>query len=323
MSDLYVVEPGALVRSEGGRVFVGVRTRTLAEYPIETIEALFLLTGVGLTRGAVEAFAERRIPVLFVTRPGRLVAHLAYPLDRHLEGRLGQLRAFHDPELRLAFAHALAGQKRSSQRLALGSYRKRGELEAPPSWRDRVGAGDFDRLRGYEGAATVRYLRAWRTLVPPEWASDRRTRHPPADPLNALLSFGYTLASGAVAACVAREGLDPWLGMLHAPHHSMEALVQDLVEPFRAALVDPWVLRLVRAGVVRPEDFEGSEAGPYLADTKALRAVVRSYVDALARPTVGWTWRDAPTARDALRLWTRSVREAFAADDPNRLSAGV
>jgi CRISPR-associated protein Cas1 len=199
------------------------------------------------------------------------------------------------------------------------SYSKRGWLERAPKRPLRESPANVQQLMGWEGYETSVYFKAWRSLSPPDWHSPRRTRNPPVDPLNALLSLGYTLASARILAAVTAEGLDPWLGMHHSPHHRMQALVQDLVEPFRSSLVDAWALRLMRTQVVTPDDFEETDMGPRLQRTVALRRVVTSFVQALGRPVVGWRFGAHSEARRTIHLWVRAHREAFSCGDPGRI----
>jgi CRISP-associated protein Cas1 len=320
MPELYAATPGALVRMHEGRIRVDHGSKILGEAPLETVDAAFLLAGVSITRGAQDALTARGAPVVFVTQAEGAVSAVSAASGRHLQGRVGQARAFADPGMRLAYASALCRHKACAQWAVLESYSRRGWLKKMPARTKRGDPRDSQQLMGWEGFDTSAYFSAWRSLTPPEWASERRSRHPPEDPLNALLSLGYTLASARILAAVTSEGLDPWLGMHHSPHHRMQALVQDLVEPFRSCLVDAWALRLIRTNLVSPDDFEETDRGPMLHRTPALRRVVSSFVQALGRPVVGWRFGAHSEARRTIHVWTSAFREAFSCSDPSRLA---
>lgn len=115
-------------------------------------------------------------------------------------------------------------------------------------------ARDIASLMGYEGAASARYFAAWGTLWREPWRFDGRNRRPPQDPVNALLSLAYSLATQHVGQGLARYGLDVALGFLHDPRSNRPALALDLLEPLRP-WIDEWVLRLLEAGHLQPGHF--------------------------------------------------------------------
>lgn len=122
-------------------------------------------------------------------------------------------------------------------------------------------ARELDELRGCEGSGAAAYFRVFGYLVrAPGFEFSGRTRRPPLDPINALLSLGYTFLSNTVETAVQIVGLDPYLGSLHAPETGRPSLVCDLMEEYRAPIVDALVLAAVNRGLIRTDDFE--EAGP-------------------------------------------------------------
>ena len=140
------------------------------------------------------------------------------------------------------------------------------------------GAGDVDVLRGHEGEAAAYYFAALPAILPTAWQRDfcGRSRRPPRDRVNALLSFGYSLLIRDATAAAARVGLDPMLGFLHVVHPGRPALALDLVEPFRAAWVDTAVLRLLATRGIDRDDFVVSSAGVVLTD-RGRRALIGAY----------------------------------------------
>jgi CRISPR-associated protein Cas1 len=110
-------------------------------------------------------------------------------------------------------------------------------------------------ILGSEGNGSSAYFEAFGTLLQEPWRFDGRTRRPPRDPVNALLSFGYTILSSQAASLVALVGLDPYIGYLHSPGHGKPALALDIVEEFRPLIVDPVVVTLLNTGVLRERDF--------------------------------------------------------------------
>jgi CRISPR-associated protein Cas1 len=139
-------------------------------------------------------------------------------------------------------------------------------------------ADSVDALRGHEGEAAAAYFAALPAIVPPAWKADfaGRSRRPPRDRVNALLSFGYALLVRDAIAALGRVGLDPMLGLYHTMIPGRPAAALDLMEPFRAAWVDAAVLRLLATGGVERSDFNLSNAGVFLSD-RGRRALIRAY----------------------------------------------
>jgi CRISPR-associated protein Cas1 len=125
-----------------------------------------------------------------------------------------------------------------------------------------VEADTLDRVRGFEGRASALYFEVFdRLLKNPEFEFRGRNRRPPLDPVNVLLSFGYTLLANAVETAVQIVGLDPYVGALHEIAYGRPSLVCDLMEEYRAVIVDPMVVACINQRAISPEDFEPGQNG--------------------------------------------------------------
>jgi CRISPR-associated protein Cas1 len=255
------------------------------------------------------------IAVSHHTSTGRLLGMTSPLATRNVGLRRAQYRVADDPARCLAVARALVVAKIRNQRTVLRRHR-RGlaviadeELGGPlPDWaggpdpelegQEREAAGavgfalrrmqhalrsaerstDIDVLRGNEGDAAAQYFDVFPALLPVKWKHDfvGRSRRPPRDRVNAMLSFGYALLVRDAVAALARIGLDPMLGLFHTMIPGRPALALDLIEPFRAAWVDTAVLRLVGTGGIDRDEFHVSAAGVELSDA-GRRATVRAY----------------------------------------------
>jgi CRISPR-associated protein Cas1 len=129
-------------------------------------------------------------------------------------------------------------------------------------------APNLDSLRGIEGDAAHIYFEALAEMVRGDIAFHGRSRRPPRDPVNAALSFGYSLLTTEVEGALHAEGLDPAIGFLHGYHYNRPSLALDIVEEFRQPLVDRTVLAMVNRRELRPEHFIGNPAaGVFLAES--------------------------------------------------------
>jgi CRISPR-associated protein Cas1 len=137
----------------------------------------------------------------------------------------------------------------------------------------------MDSLRGYEGKAGADYWAAFRTLLPNTFGFQGRKYFPPPDPVNALLSFGYSLLLKDVTAAVQVVGLDPYLGFFHTIDYGRPSLALDLMEEFRPMLVDGVVLELVQAGQLTAADFEqtGQAQQPVRLKESSINTLIQRY----------------------------------------------
>jgi len=205
---------------------------------------------------------ERGIPASICNERGsRLYGHIVPPGASRLAGlRSQQMVAVHTPAIALELARAMVAAKLTNQRGLLTAT----GWEAAPTAVGQIDvslaglstAATIDIVRGYEGSGAAAYFGAWRAALPASWAFGGRNYYPPPDPINALLSFGYTLALNDVRLAVELTGLDPYLGTFHVIEAGRPSLALDLLEEFRPLLVDRMVLELAQGGQIGREAFE-------------------------------------------------------------------
>jgi CRISPR-associated protein Cas1 len=139
----------------------------------------------------------------------------------------------------------------------------------------------MDVLLGIEGSAARAYFDVLAEAFEPRWNFDKRTRRPPRDPVNALLSLGYTFLGYAMMTALEIVGLDPFLGYFHQESYGRPALALDLIEEFRAPLVDSLALGLLNRRLLREQDFGPDEAGGIRLSPRGLRIFFREFSDKL------------------------------------------
>lgn len=270
MRSVYVTRPGASLRRQGQRLQVCVGRKCEEEIPAHDLEQLVLMGNIVLTPAAVDLIVDRGIDTVYLTLHGRYRARIVHGLSSNVRLRLAQYRRLTDEAETLALARTVVRGKAANQRAVLLRHRRRhGDTDALRRAEAAIRASvarleeaeDLDAVRGCEGAAAAAYFRVFGALLRSEdFHFDHRNRRPPLDPVNVLLSFGYTLLSNVVEAAVNVVGLDPYLGALHAPAAGRPSLVCDLEEEFRAPVVDALVLAAIHQRAFKREDFE--EVGP-------------------------------------------------------------
>jgi CRISPR-associated endonuclease Cas1/CRISPR-associated protein Cas4 len=286
---LYVQEPGARIGKSGETLVIeadGKKTHV----PIGDVSELVLHGPVSLTTPALGALMREEIPVTYASSGGWVMGHTVSTGHRNVAVRIAQSRAAFDERLSLVFARSLVVAKIRNCRVFLrrnfkaGNEAERdGTIEALSRLADRAAhAPTQAELLGFEGDAAARYFRMFPTLFGaaardfPEFAFEKRTRRPPADPINALLSFGYALLARTWLTALSAVGFDPYLGFYHRPRFGRPALALDMMEPFRPILADSVVIQAINNGEVKPDGFLA--AGPAVSlKPHAKRAFIAVY----------------------------------------------
>ncbi|HID50563.1 MAG TPA: CRISPR-associated endonuclease Cas1 [Anaerolineae bacterium] len=289
MPTLYVMEPGSRLEKNYQRLLVVKDDQTLMRVPIQRVTQVVLVGRVGVTTPALHALLRAEIPLLMVARSGKLLGRLLPPTGGNLPLRQRQYRRNDDDIFCLELARAIVAAKIGNQRaLALRLARRhacinRSDLHFLKSAIAQTkAAADMAALRGIEGMAARRYFAVYRQSFDPAWKFTRRTRRPPQDPANALLSLGYSFLTQNMMTALEAAGLDPYLGYFHAEKYNRPALALDLVEEFRPPIVDSLVLSLLNRNWLQIKDFtrDSDDKGVYLTP-HGFRTFLRTYSNKL------------------------------------------
>lgn len=280
---LYVQAQGAKVGSRGERLLVEHAGESIA-VPAKDLCQLVLCGGVAVTSGAISLIARRGLPIVHATSQGRPRA-LTMPLDpgRGLLRRR-QCTATADAEQCLDFSRRLVSAKIDLQRTLLRrnaaprpgrTLRRLKELS-----KAAMAATELGSLRGLEGMAARLYFRRFDRMLRGDEPLLRtmrgRNRRPPRDPINAMLSFGYALLLGDALVAVIAAGLEPSWGFLHEDRAGRPALALDLMEEFRALVVDSAVVSAVNRGMIDSAGFE-RRGEACLLNAEGRKALIRAY----------------------------------------------
>lgn len=288
MATLYVTEPGARIEKEYRRLLVTKEDEVLLRVPLRRVTEVVLVGRVGVTTPALHALLQAGVPLLLVGRSGRLAGRLLPPTARNLPLRQAQYRRDEDPAFATEMARCIVASKLRNQRvLALRLLRRRPEADRMPlaslyaAETQVSGAPGLDVLRGVEGRGARAYFALYRQAFDAGWQFAKRTRRPPRDPVNALLSLGYTMLGHALVSALEVVGLDPYLGYFHAEKYGRPALALDLVEEFRAPFVDSLVMTLVNRRMLQEDDFRSRGDGGIVLNDRGLRVFFREFGDRL------------------------------------------
>lgn len=268
MPTLYISEPGAHLAKEYQRLLVIKDDEILLRVPIQRVSQVVLVGNVGVTTPALHALLQQEIPLLLVQRSGKLIGRLLPPTPANLPLRQIQYRRNDDETFCLKLAQTIVAAKIQNQRtLALRLARRRDDIDAAgldplqAAIQQAQNAANLETLLGIEGNAARHYFHIYQQAFASDWKFQKRTRRPPKDPVNALLSLGYTFLTQTMMTALEAVGLDPYLGFFHTETYGRPALALDLVEEFRAPVVDSLVLSLLNRRWLQPDDFQPNPDG--------------------------------------------------------------
>ena len=286
---LYLNTQGVRVGKSGAVLQVKEKDKLLQEVRIGEICQVNLMGNIQITTQAVQVLCAAEVPVCYFSMGGWFYGITLGFNTKNVFLRRSQFRlSEQEPFARKIAQRLVAGKIRNQRTLLQRNHVEpdRKVLAGMKEMAERAeGAASLEQLLGIEGAAARMYFGAvWGMMKPDEEAGaeglafemNGRNRRPPRDPVNAMLSLGYSLlAKDLTVACYA-VGFDPYVGFYHQPRFGRPALALDLMEPFRALIVDSAVLTAVNTGMVTPRDFV--RAGGAVAMTASGRkAFFRAY----------------------------------------------
>jgi len=290
--DVILETPGTRVGKKEEMLHISVPNCDAVEVPLREVESIVVGNGVQITSQALQSLSSHAINIVFTSLGKPYGLYTPFANVGTVFTRRQQLLAFDDwrgAHLATQFVHAALENKR---RLLLYFAKNRKQSSPATSMRLKAGARqirkmiaallEFSRttakgrkineirneLMGIEGKATATYFLEFGNLFPKEFWVLTRTRRPPTDPVNALLSLGYTILQGHITTAIASAGLELYGGYLHSDRSGKPSLALDLLEEFRQPVVDRLVARLIQKGQFKVDDFEKSLQGYRLAQEK-------------------------------------------------------
>ena len=286
---LYVQARDARLGKSGETLVVTVDDTRLATARLAETSQVVLLGNVRITTPCLHELMWRGVPVTWHSFGGWFYGHTTGNGHKNVEMRTAQYRASFDPATCLRFAKGLVAAKIQNCRTLLRRNWKRAESSQPvlvdlrSDARHAARAQSLPELLGVEGTAAARYFRAFDAMLAkdgcggtPRFDFETRNRRPPTDPVNALLSFAYSLLVRTWTVTLAAVGFDAFRGLYHRPRYGRPALALDIMEPFRPLVADSVVVQAINNGEVRPGDFV-SAAGAVNLSPSGRRRFIAAY----------------------------------------------
>jgi CRISPR-associated protein Cas1 len=233
------------------------------QFPLHTLSSVIINGSGRITMPAVLMLNENKIPVYFCRPNGEL--RLTIPVnENNFDLWLNQLEVSKDESFILSFARQIVEAKINNHKvIARRTCRDDNRLSEFNNLMNKTAnSQSLETLRGIEGSSASLFFELLNSSLPEEWKFDSRTKHPPEDPVNAMLSLGYTILYHHISTALQTEGLNPQISFYHRPNNRYFPLASDLQEEFRH-IIDSLVLYIIRRNMVSLNDFTYDEKAKY------------------------------------------------------------
>lgn len=292
LNTLFVTSEDIYLSLDGENVLANREKQIVARYPLHTLQGIITFSYVGASPALMGACAQRDIEMVFCSPRGKLLARTAGITRGNVLLRREQYRIADDLTRSCGIARSMIFGKLYNARWSLErTLRDHGpRLEEEP-FRNAIAIlkqllplaakeTDLDALRGIEGAAAKAYFDVFDHMLlrnKPDFSFSGRSRRPPLDRVNAMLSFAYALLASDCASALESVGLDSYVGFMHRDRPGRRSLALDLMEELRPCVADRFVLTLVNNRMIDPSDFELSANGAVTMTERARKAFLKAW----------------------------------------------
>ena len=292
LNTLYVQQPDYYLSLEQEAVVISKDRVTVAKFPLLNFESIVTSSQVSVSPSLLAACMEREISITYLDRNGKFLARVSGQNIGNVLLRKNQFRYSDDKTVSCQIARNMILGKSYNQRWLLDRYCRDHPLSIDldsiqkcccnlqASYTRIKECADLDILRGMEGELAQQYFAVFDSLILKNhdfFAFKKRTRRPPLDPVNSVVSYLYTILYHESASALSCVGLDPYVGFLHRDRSGRMSLALDLMEELRAPLVDRMTLTLINRGQLKAQHFEKQAAGAVLITNEGRKTIIEAW----------------------------------------------
>ncbi len=284
MKTLYITENGLQLKKRSERIAVKKDGKIIAEYRTDELKRIVIFGNSQVTTELMRFLASKGVEIAFLSTRGKFNFRIVPQYTKNIYLRVAQSDLYRDENFRVDFSREIVRAKIKNQRNFLVRYQRNrpdadlaGATEALQKSLDEIeGKTTLAQLRGAEGYAGKVYFEAYGKLFLHGFEFKTREYHPPPDPVNAMLGFGYMLLFGEICGLLSAFGFDPFMGFLHDLEYGRESLASDLIEELRSPVADRLVLYLVNKKAIKNSQFTKGKNGVRM-DDNARKIFLRNY----------------------------------------------
>ena len=296
MSNIYIYEQGSVLNYRENRLIVNYSENDFKSIPIENIDNIIIFGAVQVSTACMQQMLARGVHLTWLSKNGSYFGRLESTSHINIDRQRLQFRKSDDKEFSLNISKQFIKGKSTNQRTVLmraNKLLKNDEMSdiilRMTVYSKKINESKtIEELMGVEGFLTKMYYQGINLIINKEYSFKQRSKRPPKDPFNSVLSFGYTLLHYEIFTTVVSKGLNPYAAFMHADRHKHPALCSDLMEEWRPILVDSLAIALLNNNKIKKENFEYKEenGGVYL-DKEGCRKFVENFEKRL-RQEVGY-----------------------------------
>ena len=292
LNTLYITSEMKYLSLDGGNVVIKEDNCEVGRMPLHNLDMIVTFSRLGASPALLGKCAQENIAIVFLNPNGSFLAKVEGKTRGNVLLRKKQYQVSENESVCVDIAKNIILGKVYNARWVIERAKRDHSMqvdverltkvstELKNSMNDIMECGSVDTLRGYEGEAASRYFSVFDDLIlqqKEDFYFRGRTRRPPLDNVNALLSFCYTLLTSMMTAALETVGLDPCVGFMHSDRPGRYSLALDLMEELRPALADRFVLRLINKRIVTAKDFVQKEDGAVIMADEARRKVLSEW----------------------------------------------
>ena len=323
MSVLYITENGAVIGVDSNRLTVKYKDGLLKSLPIETIEGITLLGKNQLTTQCMEVCLAKGIPVSFFSKGGKYYGRLMS--TGHVKAELQRKQAsLYDTDFAVELSKRIIIAKIINQITVLRRYSKSKNINVDScvfnmqnSKKKINEVGTIEEIKGYEGTAARLYFEGLSRCIEIDFKFKGRSKRPPMDEFNSLISLGYSVLMNDLYSEIENRGLNPYFGILHRDSEHHPTLASDLIEEWRAVLIDSLAMSMINGHELKKDDFYFDYEDPGCFLTRdCLKKYIEKLEDKLNTKTKYLSYVEYPVNfRGAISLQIKTLVDAINKED--------
>ena len=265
MGTVYVTQEDTFIGKVDERLNVRFEKKTILDVPLLKVDGVVVMGRASISPAAIAQLVHNKIPLTFLTVNGKYIARLEPEMNKNIFLRSAQWKAAGESIQAIHVTKAFVRGKLKNYRKSLLKTQRnypdihvsKGISQLENSLVSLQKATTIDSIRGCEGAGSAAYFSCFNSFIRvDDFSFNSRNRRPPTDPVNSLLSLGYSLLRHDIQGALNIVGFDPYLGYLHTERYGRPSLALDLMEEFRPLIVDSLVLGAINRKIFKPSDFQ-------------------------------------------------------------------
>ena len=286
MSYLYIEDPNVKTYISDGNIVCENSKENLKNIiPIELIDGVMLVGNTNISSGMMKEMLIREIPVTFLSNNGGYYGRLESTKFTNVERQRNQFKISEDEKFKLEFAIKIISAKINNQIVILRRYNRylindivsKNIKDIEINSKNLNCCQSINQVMGIEGICARKYFESLALLVNKDFKFNGRNRNPPKDEFNSLLSFGYTLLLYEIYTIITTKGLNPYVGLMHKDRNGHPSLASDLMEEWRAIVVDSLNMYLINSGSITINEFEKSYNNGIIISKEAVKKYIKRF----------------------------------------------